>query len=183
MVDAAPTQHGRTILTDGTYETVKALVMDHLVPPDTRVNIYKLARDLHVSQTPVREALARLESDGLVLKEPLRGYRTTRLLTTREFDELFEMRRLIEPWAAEVATRNVTAKGRKNLRAEMSRSGDAPATNDYQAYKSLAEHDARFHGLIFELAGNAAIREMWTRTHCHLHLFRLYYSLEPGAEG
>ena len=45
--------------------------MDHILPPGERVNIDALARELDVSPTPVREALARLEADGLVRKRPL----------------------------------------------------------------------------------------------------------------
>ena len=71
----------RNVLADDVYELVKAMVMDHVIRPGARVSIDGLARELAVSPTPVREALARLESDGLVLKEPLKGYRATPLLT------------------------------------------------------------------------------------------------------
>src|SRR5689334_22138989 len=99
----------RQALADDMYEAIKALVMDHVIAPGARVNIDWLARELGVSQTPIREALARLESDGLVTKAPLRGYSATALLTRAEVDELFQFRLLIEPWAAaraaELATR------------------------------------------------------------------------------
>jgi len=77
----------RQILTDGVYEAVKELVMDQHIEPRSRVNIDKLARDLGVSPTPVREALARLESDGLVIKEPLRGYSIAPLLDREAFED------------------------------------------------------------------------------------------------
>ncbi|MEU4184036.1 GntR family transcriptional regulator, partial [Micrococcus luteus] len=64
----------RQILTDGAYETIKELVMDNQLEPGERINIEELARQLEISTTPVREALARLESDGLVHKRPLTGY-------------------------------------------------------------------------------------------------------------
>src|SRR4029450_9369594 len=90
----------RQVLADDVYEAVKALVMDHVIAPGARVSIDGLARQLGVSQTPIREALARLESDGLVTKEPLRGYRAPQSLTRSEGDDLFQFRLLIEPWAA-----------------------------------------------------------------------------------
>ncbi|NUS84410.1 MAG: GntR family transcriptional regulator, partial [Streptomyces sp.] len=53
-------------LTDRVYESVKAMIMDHEIAPGARVSIEGLARQLNVSATPVREALARLESERLV---------------------------------------------------------------------------------------------------------------------
>ncbi|MEQ4301406.1 GntR family transcriptional regulator [Plantactinospora sp. B6F1] len=90
----------RTTLADDVYESVRALVMDHAVAPGERINIDGLARRLEVSPTPVREALARLESDGLVRKRPLAGYTAAPLLTRTEFDELVEMRLILETASA-----------------------------------------------------------------------------------
>src|SRR5664280_1210940 len=90
----------RQILTDMVYETVKGLLMDHRIEPGVRINIDQLARDLTVSPTPIREALARLESDGLVSKEPLRGYTATPLFDLPSFLQLYEMRGFLEPIAA-----------------------------------------------------------------------------------
>ncbi|GIG91818.1 GntR family transcriptional regulator [Plantactinospora endophytica] len=90
----------RTTLADDVYESVRALVMDHAVAPGERINIDALARRLEVSPTPVREALARLEADGLVRKRPLAGYTAAPLLTRAEFDELVEMRLILETASA-----------------------------------------------------------------------------------
>lgn len=171
----------RATLTTETYEVVKAMVMDHRIEPDTKVNIDALARDLEVSQTPVREALAALESEGLVVKQPLRGYRTTPLLTGRQLAELFEMRFLIERWSAEHAAARIDDAGRDALRAELATCSVAPDGGAYEGYRVLAQHDARFHDLILALAGNEAIREFWDRAHCHLHLFRLHYTGSSGT--
>lgn len=90
----------RTTLADDVYESVRALVVDHAAAPGQRINIEALARRLEVSPTPVREALARLESDGLVRKRPLAGYPAAPLLSRGEFDELVEMRLILETAAA-----------------------------------------------------------------------------------
>ena len=105
----------RQILTDGVYEAVKELVMDQHIEPRSRVNIDKLARDLGVSPTPVREALARLESDGLVIKEPLRGYSIAPLLDRAAFEELYEVRLLLEPHVARRAGERANARLVRNL--------------------------------------------------------------------
>jgi DNA-binding GntR family transcriptional regulator len=168
----------RQVLSDDVYETVKGLIMDSVVEPGTRLNIDALTRELGISQTPIRESLARLESDGLVIKEPLRGYRVSSRLTREEFEDLFEYRMLIEPWAAGRAAELSSAEDLTRLKDEMLSYTEVPDRPDYDSYKAMAAHDQRFHDLVLELATNDTARQSFARTHCHLHLFRLYY---PGT--
>src|SRR4051812_33000463 len=172
----------RQVLADDVYEAVKALVMDHVIAPGARVSIDGLARDLGVSQTPIREALARLESDGLVTKEPLRGYSATPLLTRAEVDELFQFRLLIEPWAAARAAELATRADHDRILAEMASCEEPPPGEAYEAYRALAQHDGRFHLLLAGLAGNQQLRTALDRTHCHMHIFRLYSAGGGGAQ-
>jgi DNA-binding GntR family transcriptional regulator len=118
--------------------------------------------------------LARLESDGLIAKEPLKGYKATELLSIKELNDLFQFRLLIEPWAAEQAAKLIDNTGKTALKAEMQSAKTAlkfAADNQFQA---LTEHDSRFHTLIASISGNNTVAEFYERTHCHLHLFRLY---------
>ena len=98
-----PLPPSRQTLTDSVYEAVQELVMDQHIEAGARVNIDLVARQLNVSPTPVREALARLEMDGLVVKEPLRGYSVTPMLDAKTFNDLYDVRRLLEPFAARCA--------------------------------------------------------------------------------
>jgi DNA-binding GntR family transcriptional regulator len=170
----------RTTLADDVYESVRTLVMDHAVAPGERINIDALARQLEVSPTPVREALARLESDGLVRKRPLAGYTATPLLTRAEFDELVEMRLILEPVATERATRRIAgqpepADGLAQLRGAAELPGPAPGTEGFAAIAEFATRDARFHHLVAEQAGNQLLHDAIVRLRSHLHLFRLYF--------
>jgi DNA-binding GntR family transcriptional regulator len=172
---------GRHALADDVHEALKASLMDHVISPGQRLAIDVLARDLRVSQTPVREALARLEAEGLVTRAALRGYSATPLLTRAELDDLFGLRLLLEPWGAARAAGAADADGRRRLEEEQSAVTDAPEGASYEQYRALAAHDARFHLLVLELAGNAAVRTAVERTHCHLHAFRLHYAKRAGA--
>ena len=177
----APLPH-RQLLGDSAYEAVKALVMDHVLAPGERVSIDGLARELAVSPTPLREALARLESDGLMLKEPMRGYSVAPLLTQRELEELYELRLLLEPWGARQAALRASASDRAELLRELGRfpAEDSDATN-YAGYRALADHDTRLHGLVLRTAGNGAVSAAFERTRCHLHLFRIHYRYRPDV--
>ncbi|GAA1679536.1 GntR family transcriptional regulator [Kribbella yunnanensis] len=171
----------RQMLADDVYEAIKTMLMDHVVRPGARISIDGLAREFQVSSTPVREALARLESEGLALKEPLKGYRATQLLTLAEFDDLYRFRLLLEPWAARRAAELITDEGRDRLRAELATAVE-PTSVDYAGYKSLTVHDNRFHTLIATLSGSEQVRLAFQRTHCHLHIFRLHYERDIGPE-
>lgn len=171
----------RQTLTDDVYEAIKALIMDHVIEPESRLSIDKLARDLHVSPTPIREALARLESEGLAVKEALRGYFTTAVLGQDQLNELFEFRNVIEPWAAARAARRRTPEQLQQLGKEMDSIKSLPSGESYDAYRELANMDNRFHLMIAELSGNRHVALAFARTHCHLHLFRLAYSTRLGA--
>jgi DNA-binding GntR family transcriptional regulator len=181
VAHAAPLQ--RHVLAEDVYEAVKAMVMDHVIEPGARMSIDGIARILGVSPTPIREALARLESDGLVVKQALRGYSTTPLLGAAELADLFQLRHLLEPWGAAQAASRMNDSARQAIDAELATCLDIPDNaTQYEAYKALAAHDARFHDLVLALAGNEAVRAAFERTHCHLHLFRLFYASGIGGE-
>jgi DNA-binding GntR family transcriptional regulator len=173
----------RSVLSDETYEMVKAMVFSHEIAPGQKVNIDALSLRLEVSQTPIREALARLESDGLIAKEPLKGYSATNLLSVKEFDDLFKFRLLIEPWAAEQAAKRINATGKAALKAEIENAKEALKFDDAGKIEALTEHDARFHSLITKMSGNEFLHQALERTHCHLHLFRLFVANQKNLTG
>lgn len=164
----------RVVLADGTYDAIQAMIRDHHIAPGEHVGIDELSRSLSVSQTPVREALARLESDGLVTKIPLRGYQATELLSPTQFDELFQFRALIEPWAAGEAARRSTRRDIDALRSELERAERLQVSRETSTYPEFTDHDTRLHTLIARASGNAFVEAAFVRTHCHLHLVRLY---------
>ncbi len=164
----------RVMLGDEIYAVLQLAIMAGTIPPDERMNAGELARRFDVSPTPVREALARLESDGLVEKHPLKGYRTTDLLAEQELVDLFELRLLLEPGSAARAAERRSAAEADGLRAEVAEARAAVGQPD--AYAMLARHDVRLHDLVFRAAGNETVRQAYARTHCHLHSFRLAYT-------
>ncbi|WP_206301953.1 GntR family transcriptional regulator [Streptomyces sp. AcE210] len=170
------------VLTDRVYETVKAMVMDHEIAPGARVSIEGLARQLDVSATPVREALARLEADGLVVKRPNAGYRATDLLDPEALTDLFEMRLLLEPRAAALAAENAGDDDLSHLRAVVDEMRRHPDTGEnYSVYRRFALLDQDFHDALAAAAGRPLLAEAVGRLHAHLHMFRL--NSAPGAAG
>lgn len=170
----------RQVLADRVYEAIKSMVMDHEIAPGARVGIDALARTLEVSPTPVREALARLESDGLVVKRSQAGYRATELLTSPGLEELFEMRLLLEPRAAALAAQRADEARLDRLEQLQEEMRSLPGSGDrYAVYRDFAALDQRFHETVAEAAGSPLLCDAVERLHAHLHIFRL--SSIPGA--
>jgi len=157
------------------YNVVKSMIMDHVLAPNERINIDRLAREVNISQTPLREALARLASEGLVTNTALVGYSTTALMSGPQMEDLYQLRMLIEPWSAAQAAFRIAPDMAARLTAEMLQ---LSLQTDVLTYMSITAHDARFHDLVHEAGGNQAVRAAFERTHCHLHIFRLYGSYE-----
>jgi DNA-binding GntR family transcriptional regulator len=170
-LSASPVRQG---LSDSVYEDIKAMVMDHEIAPGARVGIEALARTLNVSPTPVREALARLEADGLVVKRSRSGYRATELLTRQGVEELFEMRLLLEPRAAALAALHAEDTQLDAIEAilEDMQSHPGPA-GPYAVYRDFAALDQRFHDAIAQAAHRPLLADAVERLHSHLHIFRL----------
>jgi GntR family transcriptional regulator, rspAB operon transcriptional repressor len=90
--------------TETAYYTIKRRIIELELPPGGQFTEAELAREWGMSKTPVREALARLQRDGLVESIPRAGY-SVRPVTLRTTEALCEFRSIVEPKAAELAAR------------------------------------------------------------------------------
>jgi DNA-binding GntR family transcriptional regulator len=175
-------QPRRQVLADRVYELVKAMVMDHEIAPGARISIDGLARELDVSPTPVREALARLESEGLVTKRSLVGYRATELLGAAALVDLFEMRLLLEPRAASLAAANASDRHLDRLEVIVEEMRAHPVTGPGSAdYPRFAALDQEFHDVLAAAADRPLLADAIRRLHAHLHMFRLRNAPDAGG--
>lgn len=168
----------RSILSHETYLTIRHMLLNHNILPGQKIKIDGIAAQLQVSQTPVREALAKLASEGLVVQVALKGYAATKLLEAEEIDDLFRFRAIIEPWAASAAAKNRTEEDVASLKLELKAGEEARELDIENAYEAMSTHDSRFHSLITSMSGSKEVRDAFSRMHCHLHLFRLHQVLK-----
>jgi DNA-binding GntR family transcriptional regulator len=173
---------GRQIVTDGAYEALKRMIMDHHVEPGERLNMEELARQLDVSATPVREALARLESDGLVTRRALSGYAVAPFLDSDSLGYLFEIRHLLEPHAATKAARLASDDDLANLEQMVALMQADPMGADYDQYRGFAAHDTEFHALVARMSGNPVLGQTLSGLHFHWHLYRLHFETDVGVD-
>jgi DNA-binding GntR family transcriptional regulator len=159
-------------LAEEVYRRIRADIMSLRLPPESRVSVDSLARELGVSQTPIREALSMLEANGLVSKRHFAGYATTPRMDRAQLDELFEFRLLIEPHAARKA-----AEMMGDADMALLASGETAPSHD-----AFADMDTDFHRLIAQGAGNHLIAESLARLHIHVHIFRSCFRREITEE-
>lgn len=168
-------------LVEWAHEHLLAMLMSMEIEPGSRIGIDAVARKLGISQTPVREALSRLEAEKLVRKVPNVGYRASSQMTLAEVRDLYELRLLVEPYAAARAAERMddaslallTRLDEEAPQAQKGSGGD---------YARFAEIDAALHRLIADCSGNRLIAETIERLHVHLHIFRFLYRTNAPEE-
>lgn len=164
-----------TRLGDEVYNALYAQLMSHKIAPGSRVSIDNLVREMGVSQTPIREALSRLEAQGLVVKTHLIGYSAASQMDVGRLRQLYDLRLLLEPYAAEHAAENITDEGLAQLEAIDQSMKCVPDAGLRTSYGEFAQNDGQFHDLIASYSGNELVQDTLARLHTHVHLFRLFY--------
>jgi DNA-binding GntR family transcriptional regulator len=131
-------------------------ILDARYPPGHRLVELDIARELGVSQGPVREALGQLEALRLVESAPYRGTRV-RDVGEREMREAHEVRAVLEQFAAQLAAPRLRVSS-EALRAEVAQMDRAADAGDLERF---AHNDLAFHQIIVDAADNQSLRRTW----------------------
>ena len=169
-------------LADDVYEAIFTKLLSLEIAPGARITVDGLVRELEVSHTPIREALGRLEGEGLVVKTHLVGYSAAPQITRRRFDELYELRLLLEPDGARRAAQRVNEARMRKLRERTEQMRRLNSSRGRSSYARFARLDSEFHDQIMEIAGNELIRDQLAHLHTHFHIFRLMYHARVTEE-
>ena len=164
----------RQVLADHVYTELLASLMDGRLAPGSAVSIDGTARDLDVSPTPVREALARLEHTGMVRRVALKGYRVAPVFTREDFAELMEARLAIEPVNARLACERMDQGGLAELKKAVEDLKSAPRGPAFAEFKDYLEADERFHQLIAQQTGNQFMEAAYSALGGQIQRFRLF---------
>ncbi|MDM9622014.1 GntR family transcriptional regulator [Rhizobium sp. AC44/96] len=179
MLNEAPDPSGfiqrSNSLAGSVYDAIFAQLMSLKIAPGARITVDNLVRELNVSQTPIREALGRLEGEGLVVKTHLIGYSAAPQIARRRFDELYQLRLLLEPASAAKAASVMDEHKLSALKEAAGVMGRRDGGDERLRYSTFARQDALFHDKILEIAGNELIRETLNHQHTHFHIFRLMF--------
>ena len=165
----------RTALTAQVYDRVLEGIVDGQYPPGQRLNIDQLARDLRVSITPVREALARLSSQHLVQFEPYKGYSVLPAMDATRLDQLFDVRILVEVSAVPAGIAHVNSTQLAVLREIIAAMRLLTPGEHYREFRAFNDHDQAFHRKLIALSGNDFLIDMYDTLSPHIHIGRFYH--------
>jgi DNA-binding GntR family transcriptional regulator len=160
-------------LSDAAFAEIRRRIISLQFEPGMRLNIDKLARELGVSPTPLREALNRLAAQKLIRVETYKGFTVEPLLDPKNLANLCSIRCLLESYALEQLPRTLDEKQLDVMRDAVDRMEalcSGPAFNGME----FNELDRRFHESIIAAADNELLLDTYKSLNVHVQIARLF---------
>lgn len=168
---SVPLNSTRSAAAETAYNAIVNRIFSGSIQSGSKITVDRLVRDLDLSQTPIREALARLEAEGLVTKTHLVGYRAAPQMGADQVRDLYDLRLLLEPYGAHQAA---MFTGGKELMSIKSLADDMHALQESgESSLDFARKDALFHVAVAAASGNALLASTVSGLQLHVQLFRL----------
>ncbi len=161
----------QTKISEQVYDYLHGEITSGRLAPGQRLDLEALVEQLKISKMPIKEAIGRLASEGLLDIQSRRGTYVGRV-DPRDLAETFEVRRALEMLAGELATQRVT-------KAEINKLRDLIAA--MEASQDVGPHlelNFQFHGLIVELSDNRKLIEMYHRLRVPIQVAGIHYRSE-----
>jgi DNA-binding GntR family transcriptional regulator len=153
-------------LKEKAYDILKELILTGRLEPGMLHNEKRLAEVLGVSRTPVREALLELSREGMVSFVPSKGVKV-RKITTKQVQEVFELRRIIEGYIIKSISKQLSPADLKKIEKILSKQ-DRSATKDEEV--TFIEMDKEFHLFMASKMGNEQIETILQNLRDQIHL-------------
>jgi DNA-binding GntR family transcriptional regulator len=150
LAPAAPLRAAES-LADQAYHAVSRWILTRRLVGGQVIVEGRLAEQFNISRTPIREALLRLEAEGLLVKQGSGSY-TVRRTTASEFFQSMRVRALLEPEAAALAAGRIAPDDLQTLRSRIAGLAGAPLQEE-----AHWEADDRLHDLIAAASGNPVL--------------------------
>jgi DNA-binding GntR family transcriptional regulator len=164
---------------DQAAEALREAILGGEIIPGERIVESRIARQLGISQAPVREAMALLERQGLVVRIHNRGTFVSRL-HGRELRELFTLRAVLDAFSARLAAERATEAEVERLRAMLAVMRDAEVANDIA---KLTEVHLQLHEAIYRMSGHELLVQIFDQIHPRMALALTFAENLFSAEG
>jgi DNA-binding GntR family transcriptional regulator len=164
----------RRNLSEEVYDVLRRGILTRYFAPGERLKLDDIEEQLGVSRTPLKVALDRLSAEGLVVVMPRRGTFVSDD-TPDDTAEAFDVRCVLEAYAAELAAETASDAGLKKLRAKYAALDAKVAEGESggECFLECLDLDRGFHETLIALAGNSRLTEAWEGVSVHVHMARV----------
>lgn len=170
-VDFEVTMNEYLPLRDVVFNTLRRAILRGELKPGERLMEIQLANKLGVSRTPIREAIRKLELEGLVLMIPRKGAEVAEI-TEKNLRDVLEVRCALEELAVQLACDRIDKEMLKELHEAAEHFRDILGSDDITV---IAEADEAFHDVIFTATGNARLIQLLNNLREQMYRYRIEY--------
>ncbi len=156
-------------LREQVYKKLKASVLGGHLPPNKRLIEEKLASEMGTSRTPVREAIQKLEKEGLIHKLPRGGFAVS-VVTDEEIEEVFGIRSVLEGYAAYLATQRATEEDLKALEQIVEQQKESLEKKDVDRQVRL---NTEFHDILYRAARSSRLYAIINDLRDYIYRYRI----------
>ena len=158
-------------LRDVVFNTLRQAILTGELKPGERLMEIHLANKLGVSRTPIREAIRKLELEGLVTMIPRRGAEVAQI-TEKSMNDVLEVRRALDALCVELACDRISQEELQHLKKACDTFEEAVKTKDV---KQIAQADVALHDIIVEATGNQRLIQLVNNLSEQMYRYRVEY--------
>ena len=158
-------------LRDVVFNTLRQAILKGELAPGERLMEIQLAEKLGVSRTPIREAIRKLELEGLVLMIPRKGAEVAKI-SAKSLRDVLEVRRSLEELAIELACERMSEEALEELTLAQQKFKRAITSGNAM---EMAETDEHFHEIIFQGTENERLTQILNNLREQMYRYRLEY--------
>lgn len=166
-------------LRDLVFNTLRQAILKGELKPGERLMEIQLAEKLGVSRTPIREAIRKLELEGLVLMIPRRGAEVAKI-SHKSLQDVLEVRRSLEELATDLACQRMTEEDVEKLGEAEDKFRQAIESGNEM---KIAEADEAYHDIIYNATGNNKLIQIINNLREQMYRYRLEYIKDEAQRG
>ena len=167
---------GYELLSQKVYRALKTEIIKGSLKPGTKLSEGKIAKQMGVSRTPIREALRELAAEGFVKISPNQGVMVSNA-SVEDVQEVLQIRGVLEGLAARLAIKTINEENIKELEKYQKRMEYYTNKDDVLAFSEI---DAEFHELILNICGNNRLIQIRENLSDQAHRYRIRSLSVPG---
>lgn len=164
-------------LRDVVFHTLRQAILKGELKPGERLMEIKLANQLGVSRTPIREAIRMLELEGLVIMVPRKGAQVAKI-TEKDLKDVLEVRLGLEELATRLACQRIN---REQLEELYRASRNFEKLLDSNNLQALAEADVAYHDVIYKATDNPRLVQLLNNLREQMYRYRIEYLKDSGV--